>query len=150
VLNVRAKWFPQPSPERAVDVRPKSVAPWECRLAFSLGWTLPAGAALEALWPLRDRLWYDYEKADLAGYNLDGFNEFHRLLGHATLSPDELTPVAPLPAGASLTDYEPLLRLTFDNNAGFSWGTNWSYLIVPRADLARGELSRVVVAHGNV
>ena len=42
-----------------------------------------------------------------------------------------------------------LLRITFDNAAGFSWGTNWIYLIVPREDFGRGELDRVVVTGAN-
>jgi hypothetical protein len=35
--------------------------------------------------------------------------------------------------------------MTFDNNAGFAWGTNWVHLLVPREDLARADLSRIVV-----
>ena len=55
------------------------------------------------------------------------------------------------PPGCSddLASYECLLRLTFDNAAGFAWGTNWIYLLVPREDLERGDLSRVVPTGAN-
>ncbi len=149
VVNVRARWFPQPSAERAVDVQPASVGGWETRLEFALAWTLPAGDALNALWPLQAWAWLDYTTFDPDGYNGDGHNEFHRLLGHRTVSPQELSVVMPMLPGETLSDLEPLLRLTFDNQAGFSWGTNWLYLLVSRDELARGDLSRVVVAHAN-
>jgi hypothetical protein len=149
VLNVRARWFPQPSVERAADVQPASVGAWETRLEFARAWTLPAGDAMNALWPLHDWAWLDYTTFNPDGYNGDSHNEFHRLLGHRTVSPEQLSVATPLPPGETLSDFEPLLRLTFDNQAGFSWGTNWLYLLVPGNELARGDLSRVVVAHAN-
>ena len=147
----RVRWFPQPETKRAVASRADSVGNWEARLAFALAWTLPEGNALDALWPLRDGpRWYDYDRFYPPGFNADGFDEFHRLLGHKSSGLDEHYGFTPPPGcKEDIASYEALLRLTFDNQAGFSWGTNWVYLIVPREDLARGDLRRVVVTGAN-
>lgn len=147
---VRVRWFQQPSSDRAVGAMPKSVGNWETRLDFKLGWTLPEGKALESIWPLREPPWFEYERFFPDGYNGDGFDEFHRMLGHKSVGLDEHYGFTP-PAGCSdeIASYECLLRLTFDNAAGFAWGTNWIYLLVPRDDLARADLSRVVVTGAN-
>jgi hypothetical protein len=47
-----------------------------------------------------------------------------------------------------IADESPL-RLAFDDRAGFAWGTSWVYLIVPREELAPGDLSREVVTGGD-
>jgi hypothetical protein len=148
---IRARWFPDADARRAVHAAPEPVGRWETRLGFKLSWTLPEGNALEALWPLKDGpRWFDYERFFPVGYNEDGSDEFHRLLGHKSSGLDEHYGFAP-PDGCTddIASYDSLLRLTFDNNAGFSWGTNWVYLIVPREDLARGDLRRVVVTGAN-
>jgi hypothetical protein len=142
--GMRARWFKEPSAERAVAApTAESIARWETRLVFTLGWTLPAGLALEALWPVKDIKWYEYEAFDPPGYNGDGFDEFHRFLGHKSSGLDE--PYTP----EDFSEHELLWRITFDNEAGFAWGTNWIYLLVPRADLARGDLSRVIFTGAN-
>lgn len=129
---------------------PRFFGNWETRLEFAPSWTLPQGNELEALWPLRDVAWYDYEASDPPGYNTDGFDAHHRVLGHKSSGLDEHYGFEPPPGcSADIADYECLLRLTFDNNAGFHWGTNWIYVIVPRADLAAGELGRLVVTGAN-
>lgn len=45
--------------------------------------------------------------------------------------------------------YDCLLRLTFDNAAGFDWGSNCVYVLVPREDLTRVDLSRLNVVTAN-
>jgi hypothetical protein len=148
--GLRVRWFREPSVSRAIDARPGSVGAWETKLQFALAWTLPEGDALEALWPLREPKWFDYDEFDPPGYNGDGHNEFHRMLGHKTGGLDDHYGFTP-PDGCSedIAEYALLLRLTFDNEADFGWGTNWIYLLVPRADLAAGDLSRVVVTGAN-
>lgn len=147
---LRVRWFPRPQPDRAVAATPESVGKWEARLAFALAWTLPEGAALDALWPLPEHPWYQYNQFDPPGYNGDGFDQFHRMLGHKSGGLDEHHGFRPPPGCTDdIAAYECLLRLTFDGAAGFSWGTNWIYLLVPREDLAGGDLSRVVVTGAN-
>jgi len=146
----RVRWFPEPSLDRSVPVLPSSVASWETRLDFELAWTLPEGKLLEAIWPLREPQWYDYERFFPEGYNADAFDEFHRMLGHKTVGLDEHYGfAAPARCDDDIASYECLLRLTFDNVAGFDWGTNLIYLLVPREDLLRADLSRLVVTGAN-
>lgn len=146
----RVRWFPHASPDRAVPATPRSVGRWETRLDFALAWTLPEGNELEAIWPIREPGWFEYDRFYPAGYNEDGFDEFHRLLGHKSAGLDEHYGFVP-PAGCveDLSAYESLLRITFDRVAGFAWGTNWIYLLVPRDDLARGDLRRIVATGAN-
>jgi hypothetical protein len=146
----RVRWFRQPLPDDHANVKPRSIGAWEARLSFALAWSLPEGNALEAIWPLREPKWFEYDEFHPAGYNTDGRDEYHRLLGHKAGGLDEHYGFTP-PPGCSddLADYESLLRITFDNAADFSWGTNWIYLLVPRDDLARGDLDRVVATGAN-
>lgn len=89
-------------------------------------------------------------KRSIPGYNTDGFNEHHRKLGHKSSGIDEHYGFEPPPGcSGDIADYECLLRVTFDNESGFQWGTNWLYLIVPRNDLAAGQLGRSVVTGAN-
>lgn len=150
---LRVRWFPEvdPTQARAPTVPAvSSVGAWETRLRFELGWTLPEGALLEKLWPLSEPAWFEYDVFYPDGYNADGFDGFHRMLGHKPCGLDEHYGFTP-PAGGTedIAEYENLLRITFDNEAGFHWGTNWVYLIVPRRDLHRGDLTRVVVTGAN-
>ncbi len=149
--DFRVRWFREPSADRAVATTASSVGDWETQLDFRLAWTLPEGEALEALWPLREPHWCEYEEFFPKGYNADGRNEFHRMLGHKPSALDEHYGWCP-PTGCSddIASYECLLRLIFDNAAGFSWGSNAIYLLVPREDLARADLSRIVVTAANV
>jgi hypothetical protein len=147
---LRVKWFRAPSANSAVPASAEPVGRWEAQLEFTLSWTLPEGNALEALWPLRERPWYEYTRFFPEGYNEDGSDEFHRLLGNKSGGLDEPYGfTAPPGCGQNIAAYECLLRLTFDNAAGFGWGTNWIYLLVPAEDLARGDLSRIVVTGAN-
>lgn len=120
------------------------------RLDFRLAWSLPEGHVLEELWPLPESRWFEYDELYPRGYNDDASDEYHRLLGHRSAGLDEHYGFTP-PAGLTeeIADYDSLLRLTFDNRADFAWGTNWIYVLVPREDLARGDLSRIVVTGAN-
>ena len=139
----RVRWFPSPSPERVVAVSVESIGAWETRLKFALQWSLPQGERLEAIWPDPEAAWYDHGDWCPEGFNTDGFDEYHRLLGHLSSGVDEPYELEG-PEG-----YEQLLRLTYDNEADFAWGTNWVYVLVPEADLPRADLSRIVVTSAN-
>jgi hypothetical protein len=102
------------------------------------------------VWPLQGPNAFDYEAFEPPGYNADGNDDFHRMLGHKNCGLDEHYGFEP-PLGCTddIEDYELLLRLTYDNTAGFHWGTNWMYLLVPTEDLSRGDLDRIVVTGAN-
>jgi hypothetical protein len=139
--QVRVRWFPEPAIERAVAAPVTAKGAWETRLDFRLAWTLPEGDPLEALWPLHDGpQWYDYERFFPAEYNDHGDGDVHTLLGNG---PDEVDGFDELASHACL------LRVPFDNTAGFHWGSNCVYVVVPRDELARGELGRAVAVVAN-
>ncbi|MCC6751894.1 MAG: DUF1963 domain-containing protein [Deltaproteobacteria bacterium] len=158
----RVRWFPAPDLSKAITPTVSSVAKWETRHEFKGGWSLPHNdrdwfsllppkGELDAihretglsLWDF----WNDWEPA---GFNDDAREEFHTILGWPSGGLDEPYGFDPPPdCSGDASDYEMLVRLTFDNAAGFSWGTNWIYLLVPKNDLARGDLSRVLVTGAN-
>jgi len=137
---VRVRWFPQPAIERAVPAPASADGAWEARLDFRLAWSLPQDDILDALWPLAEPRWFEYERFFPAGYNDDGDGDVHTLLGNG---PDEVHGFDDLAA------YACLLRLPFDNTAGFHWGSNCVYVIVPRDEIARGDLHRAVAVVAN-
>jgi hypothetical protein len=145
--SLRLRWFESPAPARAVAASVESLGSWETRLSFSLSWMIPEGAALDALWPLEVRHWSDYDEFFPSGYNEDGDAEFHCLLGHKSSGLDYAIGFpADLTSDAS---YESLLRLPYDNEAGFGWGSNCVYVLVRTADLARGDLSNIDATSAN-
>jgi hypothetical protein len=148
----RVRWFRDPSESRAVraPISVRSHGTWETRLAFDLAWTLPEGDALEAIWPLPETPWFEYDRFFPPGYNTDDNEDYHRLLGHKASGLDDHYGFEP-PAGCGrdLHDYECLLRLTLDHLAGFHWGSNVVYLLVPTPDLVAGDLSRIVITAAN-
>jgi hypothetical protein len=124
-----------------------SVGAWECRIGFERSWTLPATTHdFFRHFPggVRDG-WLDVGEPP-EGFDRDELEGLHRLGGWAASGLDEPYYFEP-PEGApkDITDHEMLLRVTFDNAAGFAWGTNWIYLLAPRSDLSRGDLSRLTV-----
>lgn len=150
----RVRYFPHPDASKAVAVHARSLGTHEASLVIEPGWSLPEGMAWAALLPeeLREELgeaWgygdFDWPAAVDRGHEYD-----HQLLGWRSSGLDEHYGFEP-PEGLSddIADYEMLLRLTFDNEAGLSWGTNWYYLLVPAEDLARGDFRRVVVTGAN-
>lgn len=145
--EIRVKWFPEPSLSRYRPCEVASVGAWECEVRFEPSWTLPETQHdFFDHWPaaLRDA-WLD------VGEDLPGFaGDTHRLGGWATGGLDEPYFFEP-PSGAprALTDYEMLLRICSDSEAGFSWGSNWIYVLLAREDLKRGDASRLVVTAAN-
>lgn len=143
----RGVWFPEAHPERAVRCPAESTGNWETRLTFEPRWCLPEGKQLDSIWPL-DVPTDEFGECILPPYAAQ--DDPHQLLGHRSSALDDSYGFDP-PAGLSddINDYEQLLRLTFDNPAGFHWGSNVLYLLVPRRDLDAGDLRRVVCTAAN-
>ena len=147
-------WFNEPAGSRAVEqFDVESFGKWETRLEFSPGWSLPHSdrewfsllpKELDGLWDF----WNDWQPE---GFNEDDGDDFHRMLGWPSEGLEEHYGFrAPAGCTDNIQDYEMLLRLTYDNQAGFGWGTNWVYVLVPRDDFGHGDLSRAVVTGANV
>lgn len=153
VSPLRCRWFPEPSMRKAVDTAPpSSVGAWETKINFRGGWSLPEGNQWFNLVPTDqdDALWEMWNDWIPDGFNEDSHDDFHKLLGWRSSGLDEHYGFeAPEGCSNDISDYELLLRLTYDNQADFAWGTNWIYLIVPKSDLERGDLSRIIPTGAN-
>ncbi|MBX3188631.1 MAG: DUF1963 domain-containing protein [Labilithrix sp.] len=144
----RVRWYPSPSEQEDDPGAVVCLGTHEASMQFRAGWTLPEGSAWEDAVPHEDEelreAWNEW--APLG----DMREECHRLFGHRSAGLDDHYGFEP-PRGRTndVTEYEMLLRITFDNAAGFSWGTNWTYVLVHRDDLAEGRLERAVVTGAN-
>ena len=147
--SFRVRWYPEPSVERSrAGAVPPCVGPWETRMVFSPGWSLPGleawhaplPAGDEELWGEWEELWCEWNDRAPKGSLEDNC---HRLFGHRSSGLDGLEP--PPGRGSALDEYAQLLQLTFDHPAGFAWGSNCVYVLIHEADLAENRLDRAVV-----
>lgn len=148
----RVRWFPKGANDHPADPGPvDSVGKYETEMIFRTGWSLPGGKAWEQILPEGDEeLWQAWNDWNPDGYLDDERQECHRLFGHRSAGLDEHYGFEPASGRSDdISEYEMLLRLTFDNDAGFAWGTNWVYVILHRDDLAGGRLDRAVVTGAN-
>jgi len=96
------------------------------------------------LWPLEKFSWLDYKRLEPKGFNEDGFDEFHRMIGHKSMGLDEHCGFTPAPGSSSnLHDYECLWRLrtiTKPGSHGVLVGsTSWSHGRTSGAEISRGS-----------
>jgi hypothetical protein len=148
----RRRWYPDPRESAAQrGACPGSVGNWEARLRFRPGWSIPRGEAWYAPLPKGDhetwRAWNDWCPE---GYLEDEQTGCHRLFGHRSAGLDEHYGFQPASGRSSaIAEYELVWRIDADHAAGFHWGTNWTYVIVHRDDLAAARLDRAVVTGAN-
>jgi hypothetical protein len=148
----RLRWYASPAEDRALpkDGIP-TVGKWEVRMRFHEGWSVPAGKALDPLRPEADDIavWTAWNEWAPPGYG-EPSEGCHQILGHRSAGLDEHSGFQPRPGRSDrIEDYEMLWRITYDNAAGFHWGTNWVYVIIHRDDLASGRIGHAIVTVAN-
>jgi uncharacterized protein YwqG len=142
------RWFPEPQPDKTI-APPTSArydAKYETQLAFTPSWSQPSsgtwqaiiGEKNEALWETVNDWQSDF--ASVLGEN----ERAHQLFGHPSSALLEEVGVP------ELTRQRLVLRITFDNPAGFHWGSNVLYVLVDAEDLAAGRLDRTTSYLANV
>jgi hypothetical protein len=148
----RVRWYPHPRLSAAREGEPCACrAKWETRLCFREGWSLPEGDAWETPlpegdWDLREP-WQEWIPS---GYCEDSDDRCHRLFGHRSGALNEDFGFEPRSGrGDAISEYEMIWRITLDNKAGFSWGSNWLYVIIHRDDLIAGRFEQAVVTLAN-
>lgn len=145
----RVRWYPDPQKSRCVPSHPSSVGRYECAVEVVSAWSLPSTdteflalfegfpqAALDVLidWLPMEQLGWSDGTHQLGGWRAAGLFEHYGF-----------QPAAGLPQ--SLDDWTMILRLDFDNEADFGWGSNVIYVVVPTQDfLARSFVRAEVVA----
>jgi hypothetical protein len=91
-----------------------------------------------------EEIWFDAQEHVGAG------RDSHQLGGwpHAGLY-DHYGFEAPPGKTDAIDEWEMLLSLDFDNEAGFSWGSNYVYFLVDPTSLAAADLGEVIVTAAN-
>lgn len=143
----RVRWYPHASVERAVQ--PASlgtVAKYEARVAFHASWSLRGLEWFDAIPESDEELWTYMNELQIPDVDQD----VHRLFGHADEALNDHYGLQPAAGRADrIRDYALVWRIAYDNAAGFSWGTNWLYVVIHVDDLARGALENAIVTGAN-
>ncbi|MEM1414305.1 MAG: hypothetical protein AAGH15_05375 [Myxococcota bacterium] len=127
---VRARWYPEPSLERCVEVEALSAVPHEARIDFRAGFVAPSDAQLVSWFPALRR----YPDSLVADAVSDGDGD-HRLFGPKRRVFDHDDP--------SEAPFVQLLSLGVDQASGLHFGSNVLYLLVPEDDWRAGDLAHV-------
>ena len=143
------RWYREPRAEAAVEAVSDVVARYEAALAFSGSWSLRGLEWFDAIPEGDDELWTWMNELEAPGVDEDARGG-HKLFGHPNEALNEHYGFTPVPGrSGSIRDYALLWRIDCDNAAGFSWGTNWLYVIIHKSDLARGAFENAVVTAAN-
>jgi uncharacterized protein DUF1963 len=149
------RWFGvrfYPDASESLAVQPatpvRCVGRNEAAVRFMPGMSYPADEWERIFGDQDDELkdaWSDceYEMDKVIGGRSDtNRGEPHRLGGHRTWMLEHSVFRPPEGYSKHIREYELLLRLPFDNEAGFAWGSNVAYVVIHRDDLAAGRLGR--------
>jgi hypothetical protein len=146
----RARWYSSPTEAKAVNTTAVvSVGKYEAAVSFRGSWSLRGLEWFDAVPKGDDELWNYMNDLEIPGVDEDG-HWGHKLLGHPNEALNEHYGFEPVPSRSdSIREYDLLWRIDYDNAAGFSWGTNWLYVVIHRDDLARGALENAIVTGAN-
>ncbi len=150
LFDFRLRWYPAPDKKRAKSVTVPSVGHYECAISYFPEWSLPStdneflelyeGFPQAALDVLID--WLPEQIAmDDGGHRLGGWRSAG-LFDHYGFTP-------PINAPPNLDDWTMVLRLDFDNEADFGWGSNVVYVIAPTVDFEQSDFSNAIVVGAN-
>lgn len=146
----RVRWYAEPTESKAVrQVTAESVGKYEATIEFRGGWSARGLSWFDAVPEKDTALWNYMNDLEIPGIDEDA-RRGHKLFGHTNEALNDHYPFRPSPGRShSIRDYALIWRITYDNAAGISWGTNWLYVVIHRADLALGAFERAVVTGAN-
>lgn len=149
-FSARTRWYPSPEEGRPCDTSAMpSVGKFEAVIGFGGSWSLQGMDWFDAVAEDDGEL-HEY----MIDYQAAGIDEdpdaAHKLFGHANEVLNEHYGFTPAPGrSSSIRDYALIWRIAFDNAAGFSWGTNWLYVIIHNDDLRDGAFQNAIVTAAN-
>lgn len=148
--NACVRWYPEPDVVSHVNPGPvPSSGKYEAAIAFAGGWSLKGLDWYTAVPQGDGELWealIDFDRGEVDGHHHD---RHHKLFGHTDEILNEFFDVERARRGSRPEDYVQVWRITFDNEAGFSWGTNWLYVLLHRDHLATGDFAKAIVMVAN-
>jgi hypothetical protein len=149
-LNARTRWYPAPEKNRLCDTTAMpSAGKFEAAISFGGSWSLQGIDWFAAVPEDDGELWEYMNDYEAAGIDEDA-DAAHKLFGHANEVLNEHYGFTPAPGRSALIrDYALIWRIAFDNAAGFSWGTNWLYVIIHNDDLRDGAFQNAIVTAAN-
>jgi hypothetical protein len=148
-LAGRTRWYPAPQARELATIEVDAVAKYEAAINFAGSWSLRGLEWFDAVPEGDDELWEYMNDLEIAGVDVDG-DYGHKLFGRANEALNEHYGIEPISGRSdSIRDYALVWRIDYDNAAGFSWGTNWLYVVIHRDDLARGAFENAIVTAAN-
>jgi hypothetical protein len=145
----RTRWYPSPQEPGATFLEVDAVAKYETAISFEGSWSLRGLDWFDAVPEQDAELWEYLNDLEIDGVDVDARGG-HKLFGHANEALNDHYGLASTPGrGSSIRDYSLIWRIDYDHPAGFSWGTNWLYVVIHRDDLARGAFDKAIVTGAN-
>jgi hypothetical protein len=150
VFRGRVRWYPEPDESRAVTPPQfEAVAKYEARIEFTGGWSLRGLEWFDAVPKGDDELWNYMNDLEVPQVDVDS-RDGHKLFGHPNEVLNEHYGLEPaVGRSKAIREYALIWRIDYDRAAGFSWGTNWLYVVIHRDDLGRGTFQHAVVTGAN-
>jgi hypothetical protein len=148
-LAGRTRWYPAPQARDLAAVDIDVVAKYEAAIDFAGSWSLQGLDWFDAVPEGDDELWAYMNELEIAGVDVDA-RQGHKLFGHSNHALNEHYGIVPVAGRSdSIRDYALIWRIDYDQPAGFSWGTNWLYVVIHRDDLARGAFENAILTGAN-
>lgn len=148
-LGGRVRWYPAPHARELATLEVDAVAKYETAIDFEGSWSLRGLNWFDRVPEEDDELWDYMNELEIADVDRDAHGG-HKLFGHANEALNEHYGLTPIPGRSdAIRDYALIWRVDYDNPAGFSWGTNWLYVVIHRDDLARGAFENAIVTGAN-
>jgi Domain of unknown function (DUF1963) len=146
----RVRWYPEPKESKAVhQVGTDVVGKYEASIEFRGGWSARGLNWFDAVPENDSELWNYMNDLEVPRIDEDA-RRGHKLFGHANEALNDHYPFTPSPGRSqSIRDYALIWRITYDDAAEISWGTNWLYAVVHRDDLAQSAFERAVLTGAN-
>lgn len=145
----RTRWYPAPRTRELATLEIDAVAKYETAINFEGSWSLRGLDWFNSVPEGDGELWDYMNELEITGVDCDAHGG-HKLFGHANEALNEHYGLTPITGRSeSIRDYALIWRIDYDNPAGFSWGTNWLYVVIHRDDLARGAFENAIVTGAN-
>jgi uncharacterized protein YwqG len=146
----RVRWYPEPSELKAVrPISMQTVAKYEAQIQFRGSWSMQSLDWFDAIPNDDEELWNYMNDLEVTGVDEDARGG-HKLFGHTNEALNEHYGLRPPPGRSdSIRDYAQIWRIDCDAAAGFSWGTNWLYVVIHVEDLARGAFEKAIITGAN-
>jgi hypothetical protein len=145
-MNARTRWYDNP---KKIDLRYINInqkARYETKIHFTHGLSLRGLDYFDCIPKDDGELWDLMNDLEIKGIDEDE----HILFGHTWSTLNEHYGFTPkVGRSNNIKDYQMIWRISWDNQSGMGFGTNWYYVIIHKQDLEHGQFENSIVTAAN-